>query len=232
MPEDQVKFAILKGMKNSLRKEIVNHAPTTVDEIRRWGCIAEAGEVGDKDSTSSTTAMLKQIQDRLDALQVQQTSVAPYTHNKPSFSNQQRYNVDPNQQYSSTWQNTNNQRRWSNGRGFSSGRGGGGRGRGWSRSSGSAVSFGRGRGTFTPQQQETFGNNNVMFDVCTDVVGIIVLIIIQLGVLCVTDAINPNISGPCAARPWAPSHNRGGVPLCGQREERNITMWPIQLSDH
>ena len=56
MPEDQVKFAILKGMKNSLRKEIVNHAPTTVDEIRRWGCIAEAGEVGDKDSTSSTTA--------------------------------------------------------------------------------------------------------------------------------------------------------------------------------
>jgi len=100
--------------------------------------------------------MLKQIQDRLDALQVHQTSVAPYTHNKPSFSNQQRYNVDPNQQFSSTWQNTNNQRRWSNGRGFSAGRGGGGRGRGWSRSSGSAVSFGRGRGTFTPQQQETF----------------------------------------------------------------------------
>jgi hypothetical protein len=51
MPEDQLRFSIIRGLLPALRQSVLQHEPTTVDEIKKWATVAESAKLDTHDST-------------------------------------------------------------------------------------------------------------------------------------------------------------------------------------
>ena len=83
MSEQQIIHATLNGLRPGIRQQVLQHEPTSLLDIRRWGTIAESSEVNNSDHT--TNAVLKDIQSQLARMQITPiTNISTTTEtNKP-----------------------------------------------------------------------------------------------------------------------------------------------------
>jgi hypothetical protein len=68
--DEQKRFAIITGLKPSIRAQVLQHQIDTTDDIRKWATVAEASQIQDDSSTDVATA-LKQLQSQIARLELQ-----------------------------------------------------------------------------------------------------------------------------------------------------------------
>ena len=60
MPDELFKAIVIRGLRQHIRQQVMQHEPQTVEDIRKWGVVAETSE-DTKDSTSDMTAVMKAL---------------------------------------------------------------------------------------------------------------------------------------------------------------------------
>jgi hypothetical protein len=50
MSDDQIRFSLIRGLLPDIRQSVLQHEPTTVEEIKKWATIAETSKIDQADS--------------------------------------------------------------------------------------------------------------------------------------------------------------------------------------
>ena len=74
--QDQKRYAIISGLKPSIRRQVSQHIIESIDDIRRWASIAEASELEEEKHTDISSA-LKELQSQIKNLHVRAMSPGP-----------------------------------------------------------------------------------------------------------------------------------------------------------
>ena len=59
--EEQVLAAIIGGLRPSIRQSVLQHEPRTVQDIRKWGSVAESAEGQEGESSSALSAAVEEM---------------------------------------------------------------------------------------------------------------------------------------------------------------------------
>ena len=73
MSDEQKRYAIINGLKPTIRKQVLQHTIESIDDIRKWASIVEASEA-EESNTDTNTAILKEIQEQIKGIQLRALS--------------------------------------------------------------------------------------------------------------------------------------------------------------
>ena len=103
--EEQVLAAILGGLRPSIRQSVLQHEPRTVQDIRKWGSVAESAEGQEGESSSALSAaveemkkqssVLSELKEKLQSIQLRGIS---RTNARSPSPDAQRYHFDDQSQ--------------------------------------------------------------------------------------------------------------------------------------
>ena len=64
LSDEQTRFSLINGLKDSIRQQVINHEPKTIQEVRKWSLVAESSGRG-KESSDDLVSAVKSLVEQL-----------------------------------------------------------------------------------------------------------------------------------------------------------------------
>ena len=72
MEGDQILFSIIKGLREKIRSQILQHEPKCIDDLRKWAIIAETSCDNTEMNNPELSTMIKRLEEKVDKMQMRQ----------------------------------------------------------------------------------------------------------------------------------------------------------------
>ena len=72
LSEEQTRFSLINGLKNNIRQAVLQHEPSSIQDIRRWAMIAESS--GSEGESTDLAGAVKLLTEKIAKLTVQESS--------------------------------------------------------------------------------------------------------------------------------------------------------------